>query len=56
MTSFEAGIIANKSNAKKLLLTHFWPEEDKMLYLKEAKQNFKNVEVAIESKKLILKK
>ena len=45
MTSFEAGIIANKSNAKKLLLTHFWPEEDKMLYLKEAKQNFKNVEV-----------
>lgn len=56
MTSFEAGIIANKSNAKKLLLTHFWPEEDKMLYLKEAKQNFENVEVAKENKKLILKK
>lgn len=56
MTSFEAGIIANKSNTQKLLLTHFWPEEDKMLYLEEAKQNFKNVEVAIENKKLILKK
>ena len=55
MTAYEAGILARKSNAQKLLLTHFWPEEDKRLYLKEAKQNFENVEVAEEGKKLELK-
>ena len=54
MTAYEAGILANKSKAQKLLLTHFWPEEDKKLYLEEAKQNFENVEVAEEGKKLIL--
>ena len=52
--AYEAGILANKSKAQKLLLTHFWPEEDKKLYLEEAKQNFENVEVAEEGKKLIL--
>ncbi len=56
MTAYDAGILASKSNAQKLLLTHFWPEEDKRLYLEEAKQNFKNVEVAEESKKLILRR
>lgn len=56
MTAYEAGILAKKSNAQKLLLTHFWPEEDKRLYLEEAKQNFANVEVALESKKLILRR
>ena len=56
MTAYDASILANKSHAQKLLLTHFWPEEDKLLYLEEAKQNFKNVEVAKEGKKLILKK
>lgn len=56
VTAYEAGILASKSNAKKLLLTHFWPEEDKKLYLEEAKQNFENVEVAEESKKLILRR
>ena len=56
MTAYEASILANKSQAKKLLLTHFWPEEDKNLYLKEAKQNFKNVDIAIEGKKIILEK
>lgn len=54
MTAYAAGILASKSNAKKLLLTHFWPEENKQLYLEEAQQNFENVEVAIEDKKLIL--
>lgn len=56
MTAYEAGILASKSNAQKLLLTHFWPEEDKRLYLEEAKQNFENVEVAEENKKLILRR
>lgn len=55
ITAYDAGILANRSNVQKLLLTHFWPEEDKNLYLEEAKQNFQNVEVAEEGKKLILK-
>ena len=54
MAAYDASILANKSNARKLLLTHFWPEEDKTLYLEEAKQNFENVEIAEEGKKLIL--
>ncbi len=55
MTAYNASVLASKSNAKKLLLTHFWPEEDKKFYLEEAIQNFKNVEVAEEGKKLILR-
>ena len=39
-----------------LLLTYFWPEEDKELYLEETTQNFHNTEVAIEGKKLILRR
>ena len=54
MTAYDAGLLASRSNAKKLLLTHFWPEENKILYLDEAKQSFENVEVAEESKKIIL--
>ncbi len=56
LTAYDASILAKKSNAKKLLLTHFWPEEDKNEYLEEAKENFKNVDIAIENKKLILKR
>ena len=56
MTAHDAGILASKSNTQKLLLTHFWPEEDKRLYLEEAKQIFENVEVAEESKKIILRR
>lgn len=55
LTAYDSGILASKSNAKKLLLTHFWPEEYKELYLEEARQTFNNVEVAEEGKKLILK-
>lgn len=56
MTAHDASILAKKANAQKLLLTHFWPEEDKSLYLNEALKNFENTEVAEESKKLILVK
>lgn len=56
MTAYNASILASKANAKKLLLTHFWPEEDKNLYLEEAKENFENVEVAEEGSKLVLKR
>jgi len=56
LTAYEAGEIAKLSNVKKLLLTHFWPEEDKDLYLDEAKSVFGNAMIAEEGKKLVLKK
>lgn len=56
MTAYDAGVLAKQANAEKLLLTHFWPEEDKKLYLEEAKELFNNVEVAEEAKKIILVK
>ena len=52
----EAGIIANDSNVKQLLLTHFWPHISKELYVKEAKNYFDNTNYAEEGKTLILKK
>ena len=56
MTAYDAGRLAKLANVKKLLLTHFWPEADKKEYLKEAKLNFKEVDVATEGKVLRLKK
>ena len=56
MTAYDAGLLANNSNAKKLLLIHFWPEEDKKIYLEESKEVFNDAEVAEENKTLILKK
>jgi len=46
LTARECGIIADKSGTQKLLLTHFWPEDDLMNHLAEAKENFSNVEIA----------
>lgn len=54
--AYEAGMIADSANVDKLLLTHFWPSIDKELYVKEAKEYFKNTEAAIEGKKLILRR
>ena len=54
LSAEEAAIIAKKSNAKKLILSHFWPEIDKSCYLNEAKNLFGNVEIATENKKYIL--
>ena len=54
--AYEAGEIANKANVDKLLLTHSYPNLDKELYVKEAKQKFKNTEAAMEGKKLILRR
>lgn len=56
MTAYDAGVLANESRAKKLLLTHFWPEEERCAYLDEARQNFENTEIAEEGKKLILRR
>ena len=36
--AYEAGLIANDTNAKMLMLTHFWPEIDKQKYVDEAKE------------------
>lgn len=41
-----AGRAASDCDAKKLLLTHFWFEEDKQKYLNEAKKYFANVYLA----------
>lgn len=54
--AYEAGKIASKANVDKLLLTHFYPYIDKTLYVKEASEEFKNTEEAIEGKKLILRR
>lgn len=40
--AYEAGLIAEKANVKKLMLTHFWPEIDKRKYVDEARKVFKN--------------
>lgn len=50
----ESAAIAGYANVKKLLLTHFWPETPKELYLKEAKEIFDNTEVAEEEKVYML--
>lgn len=46
LTAEECGIIAKQSGAKRLLLTHFWPEHDKNELLGEARRNFEAVELA----------
>ena len=43
LTAKQAGIIAKEANVKKLMLTHFWPEESIENYLDEAKSIFSNV-------------
>ena len=51
----EAGILAKIGNVEQLMLTHFWPEIDKNVYVKEAKEEFNNVVAAEENMKLTLK-
>lgn len=48
LTAYQAGIIAKDANVKKLMLTHFWPEEEIEKYVMEAKGIFPNVIAAIE--------
>lgn len=55
LTAREAGKIASLSKCKKLLLTHFWPETDKLLYLNEARKEFDNVDVSEERKKILVR-
>lgn len=48
LTAQQAGIIARKANARRLMLTHFWQEESIEKYVNEAKQEFFNVIAARE--------
>lgn len=50
--AFEAATIAKEANVKKMVLTHFWPEHDKKIYLNEAIKIFKNTELALSNKKI----
>lgn len=54
--AYEAGAIAKKANVKQLVLTHFWPELDKLLYEEEAKEEFPNTIVAHEGQYLKIKR
>lgn len=45
-TAYEAGLVAKAANAKKLIVTHFWPEIEPWEYVEEAKETFENVEAA----------
>ncbi|MCX7747593.1 MAG: MBL fold metallo-hydrolase [Clostridia bacterium] len=46
LTAKECGVVAKEAGVKKLMLTHFWPEDDVKEHLQEAGENFKHVEVA----------
>ncbi|MGI6776971.1 MAG: MBL fold metallo-hydrolase [Acetivibrionales bacterium] len=46
LTAKECGIVAKEAEAKRLLLTHFWPEYDRMELIKEAKEKFYSVEAS----------
>lgn len=46
LTARECGVVAKEAGALKLLLTHFWPEDDVINHLMEAKENFENVQIA----------
>ena len=49
---YEVGdvLIARETKARELLLTHFFPEEDKKKYVDEAKEYFSNTSFAEENK------
>lgn len=52
MRAYYAGCLAKDSKVGELLLTHFWPEEDKKLYLEEARCVFPNSNAAEELQKI----
>lgn len=50
LSAEEAAIIAKKSHVKKLILTHFWPETDRLEYLNEGQKHFGNIDIAVDNK------
>lgn len=49
LTAEQAALIAKEANAKSLILTHFWPEEDTNKYLQEAREIFGKTKIAVEN-------
>ncbi len=56
MHTKEAALLAKNANVQKLMLTHFWPEENKNNYLDEAIVVFENTIIAEENKPYTLTK
>ena len=54
LTAAQAARIAKEANAKNLMLTHFWPEEDVNKYVQEAKTIFKNTIAAREGLEFLI--
>ena len=54
LTANQAAKIAKEACVKRMLLTHFWPEENTDNYLNEAKEIFSNVLIAKEGEKILL--
>lgn len=52
----EAAKLTQKANVKQLVLTHFWPEIEKELYVQEASEFFENTIAAEEGMVLKLKR
>lgn len=50
LTAYEVGQVAKDAGVKRLLLTHFWPEDDTVQHLKEAKENYPAAEIAVAQK------
>lgn len=48
MHASDSGKLAQQAKVKKLVLTHFWSEDDRKKYVKEAQTNFKNTVAAKE--------
>ena len=46
LTARECGLVAKEAKVSRLLLTHFWPQDDAMNHLLEARENFEKVEIA----------
>ena len=54
LTAKQAATIAREAGVKRLLLTHFWPEEDTERYADEARPVFGNVSIASEGMTVIV--
>lgn len=56
LKAYQAAQIAKEAKVKKLLLTHFLPEENKINYLNEAREIFETADVAREGDIFTLKR
>lgn len=46
LTAYEVGVVAKDAGVKRLLLTHFWPEDDTSRHLAEARESYPQAELA----------